>query len=110
MQWCLAICEADQGFLLILSRSTSSTQAIKDSWKRSVTLSGGFPYDSVVDFTHVICRSNVERANATVPAHSQIKKELIVVTRAENPLIYTAKNAIIRGPALAQYQDQIDEL
>lgn len=55
-------------------------------------------------------RSVVEEANQTAPKFAKIFKEMILVTRPEKPLPRAAKGTIVRGQALAAYEEEIKVL
>ncbi|EKM52278.1 uncharacterized protein PHACADRAFT_211550 [Phanerochaete carnosa HHB-10118-sp] len=49
----------------------------------------------------------VERVNATVPKHSQIFKQMILVASPSKPLLYTEKHTVRKGATLQQYDEEI---
>ena len=54
--------------------------------------------------------SAVTKANDSSPSHSQIWKEMILVTSPDKPLPRTDKGSVRRKPALQLYNGEIDEL
>lgn len=62
------------------------------------------------DFSHVLCRPTVERVNGTVPRHSQIFKQMILVASPSKPLLYTEKHTVRKGATLQQYDEEIKTL
>ncbi|KAI0712723.1 acetyl-CoA synthetase-like protein [Cerioporus squamosus] len=53
---------------------------------------------------------SIERMNAYAPSHSRVFKEMIMVTKPEKPLEYTAKGTPRRQVCIAAYADEIDAL
>lgn len=56
------------------------------------------------------CRPVVEEANNTAPKFAKVFKEMIIVTRRDKPLPRAAKGTIVRGQALAAYEEEIKAL
>lgn len=52
----------------------------------------------------------VQKANDSSPSHSQIWKEMILVTSPDKPLPRTDKGSVRRKPAIQLYNAEIDEL
>ncbi|KAI0681684.1 male sterility protein-domain-containing protein [Cerioporus squamosus] len=53
---------------------------------------------------------SIEKMNAYAPSHSRIFKEMIMVTKPEKPLEYTAKGTPRRQVCIASYSEEIDAL
>ena len=52
----------------------------------------------------------VKKVNESSPSHSQIWKEMVLVTSPDKPLPRTDKGTVRRKPAIQLYSDEIDEL
>ncbi|GJJ11665.1 putative NRPS-like protein biosynthetic cluster [Clathrus columnatus] len=53
---------------------------------------------------------SIQKANEYAPAHSRVFKEMILISSAEKPFAYTAKNTPRRGIVLKAYDKEIDDL
>ncbi|OJA12944.1 hypothetical protein AZE42_10233 [Rhizopogon vesiculosus] len=55
-------------------------------------------------------RPDIEEANKQAPAFSRIFKEMILVTRAEKPLLRTGKGSIMKKATIKLYEEEINAI
>lgn len=53
---------------------------------------------------------SVEEANRSAPAHARVEKSFILVVSANRPFIRAGKGTHVRGPSIAQYAKEIEDL